>query len=291
MLKRSRVVFDIPSFSQEIYYYGEGSPKIMFTAGVHGDEVTGVYVAEKLIEYFNDNEPLKGSIKIMPKCNPAATRQFRRRAFYDDIDMNRIFPGTNDGSPTLKAAQNIWQESEEMDIIIDIHCCGQYGMTYILAVYDEFPEVKELCMKLNIPRLVKSEGTPGQLFTESCRKRGQKAIIIELPSGHSPGAINFEAAEECYEALLNFLRYECILDGEYVEKLPIAYGKIKEILAEDNGLWLPEVCKGEKVKEGQILGKINNKEIVANEEGTILMIVPGSYLYTDDCIVTYIQEI
>lgn len=263
----------------------------MFTAGIHGDEVTGIYVAEKLIEYFNDNKPIKGSIKIMPKCNPVATRQLTRRSFYDGIDMNRIFPGSTKGSTTLKAAQNIWQESEGMDTIIDIHCCGQYGMTYILAVHDEFPEIKDLCMKLNIPRLVKSEGTPGQFFTESCRKRGQKAIIIELPSGHSPGAINFQAAEECYEALLNFLRFEGIIDGNYVDKSPTIYGKIKEILVGDNGLWLPEVSKGDKVKKGQILGKLNNKEIVANEEGTILMIVPGSYLYTDDCIITYIQEI
>lgn len=291
MIKRNREVFDIPSFYQEIYEYGEGSPKIMFTAGIHGDEVTGIYVAEKLIEYFNDNEPMKGSIKIMPKCNPAATRQFRRRAFYDDIDMNRIFPGAIHGSPTLKAAQNIWQESEGIDVIIDIHCCGQHGMTYILAMHDEFPEVKDLCMKLNIPRLVESEGTVGQLFTESCRKRGQKAIIIELPSGHSPGAINFGAAEECYEALLNLLRAEGIIKGEYINNPPIVYGNIKDMLAEDNGLWLPQVNKGDRVRKGQVIGQLNGKEIVANEEGTILMIVPGSYLYSDDYIIMYIQEI
>lgn len=291
MLKRSREVFDVPAFSQDIYEYGEGSPKIMFTAGIHGDEVTGIYVAEKLIEYFNDNKPIKGSIKIMPKCNPVATRQLTRRSFYDGIDMNRIFPGSTKGSTTLKAAQNIWQESEGMDTIIDIHCCGQYGMTYILAVHDEFPEIKDLCMKLNIPRLVKSEGTPGQFFTESCRKRGQKAIIIELPSGHSPGAINFQAAEECYEALLNLLRAEGIIKGEYINNPPIVYGNIKDMVAEDNGLWLPQVNKGDRVKKGQVIGKLNGKEIVANEEGTILMIVPGSYLYSDDYIIMYIQEI
>ncbi len=291
MPKRSRVVFDIPAFSQEIYEYGKGSPKIMFTAGIHGDEVTGIYVAERLIEYFNDNEPIKGSIKIMPKCNPAATRQLTRRAFYDGIDMNRIFPGNINGSPTFEAAQNIWQESEEMDIIIDLHCCGQYGMTYILATHSQFPEVKELCMKLNMPRLVESEGTAGQLFTESCNKRGQKAIIIELPSGHSPGAINFDAAEECYEALINLLRNEGVIHGEYISNPPTVYGTIKDVIAEDNGLWLPQVNKGDKIKKGQTIGRLNNKEIVANEDGTILMILPGSYLYIDDCIFTYIQEV
>lgn len=290
MIKRYREVIDELSFSQEIYEYGEGSPKIMFTAGIHGDEVTGIYVAEKLIEYFNDNGPLKGSVTIMPRCNPVATRQMSRRAFYDDTDMNRIFPGNIHGSPTFRAAYNIWQETKEMDIIIDLHCCGQHGMTYILAVYDEFPEVKELCMNLSMPRLVKSEGTGGQLFTESCRKRMQKAFIIELPSGHSAGAINFDAAKECYEALLNLLRYEGVISGEYIYNPPTAYDSIKDVIAKDNGLWMPQVAKGEKIEKGHVLGELDSKKIVADEDGTVLMVKPGSYLYIDDCIISYIQE-
>lgn len=290
MIKRYSEVIDEPSFSQEIYEYGQGSPKVIFTAGIHGDEVTGIYVAENLIEYFNKNEPIKGTVKIMPRCNPVATRHMSRRAFYDDTDMNRIFPGNNKGTPTFRAAYNIWQETKEMEIIIDLHCCGQHGMTYVLAMYDEFPEVKELCMKLTMPRLVKSEGTSGQLFTESCRNRGQKAFIIELPSGRSAGSINFEAAKECYEALLNLLRSEGVIAGKYIHNPPTAYDNIKDIIAKDNGLWMPNVVKGQKIEKGHALGKLNNKNIIADKDGTILMVRPGSYLYVDDYIISYIKE-
>lgn len=291
MIKRSREVADFPGFFQDIYEYGEGSPKIMFTGGIHGDEVTGIYTAEKLIEYFNHNAPVKGSIKIMPRCNPVAMRQMTRRAFYDNADMNRIFPGAADGSPTYRAAENVWQESEGMDIMIDLHCREHYAVPYTLAIYDEFPEVKDICMKLSIPILVKSEGTGGQLFTESCRRRGQKALIIELPNGPSPGTINFDAASECYEALLNFLRFQEVIEGDYIDNPPQVYSRLKDVTAKDYGLWLPQVTKGQKIRKGDVIGTLNSIHITAEEEGTILMAVPGSYLYRDDRIITYIQEI
>lgn len=290
MIRRNIKVIDDPSFSQEVYEFGEGYPKIMFTAGIHGNEVTGIYVAERLIEYFSKKPPLLGSIKIMPRCNPIAIRQRSRTAFYDNIDMNRIFPGSEDGSPTLKAANNIWKEAEDMDIVIDLHCCGQHGLPYILAIYDELPEVKELSTKLNMERLIKSEGSDGQLFIELCRERKQKSFVIELPSGHSPGCINVEVAEDCYDALLNLLKYKGIIHGEYVENPPIAYGNIKDIIARDSGLWVPLVDKGENIEKGQVLGELNGKKIIADEEGTILMIVPRSYLFINDYIVFYIQE-
>lgn len=291
MIKRSREVVDIPSFSQDIYEYGEGPPRIMITAGVHGDEVTGIYTAEKLIEYFNHNKPISGSIKIMPRCNPVAMRQMTRRSFYDNADMNRIFPGDMDGSPTYRAAQNVWQESEGMDIIIDLHCREHYAIPYILAIYDEFPEILDVCTKISIKTLIKSEGTGGQFFTESCRKRGQRALIIELPNGTNPGTINFDAADSCYEALLNFFRSKGMVEGNYMHNPPRAYGRLKDVTAKDLGLWLPNVDLGQKIKKGDAIGILNGKNIEAPEDGTLLMVIPGSYLYKDDRLATYIQEI
>lgn len=290
MEKRKIEVSDNPSFYQEVYEYGDGNPKVMVTGGIHGDEVTGIYVAQKLIKYFNDCGPIKGSLKIMPKCNPVATRQMKRRAFYDEIDMNRIFPGNKSSSPTMRAAHNIWQESENMDIIIDIHCCSSHSMMYALAIYDEFPKVECLIKSLTIQNLVQSEGVEGQFFTELCRKRGQKAFIIELPSANGKGAINFDAAKECFEALLNLFRCEGIIKGDSINKPPTSYGKIKDVLAKNNGLWIPQVKNGDNLIKGDIIGNINGRDIAVPEDGTVLITIPGSYLFTDDCLLSYIQE-
>lgn len=41
----------------EVYAFGAGEPHITFTAGVHGNEVSGIYVAQQLIGYFQKIRP------------------------------------------------------------------------------------------------------------------------------------------------------------------------------------------------------------------------------------------
>lgn len=290
MIRRKIKINDVPSFFHEIYEYGckDESPKIMVTGGIHGDEVTGIYVAEKLVDYFNMNELKKGFIKIIPRCNPVATRQMSRKSFYDELDMNRIFPGDENGSTTMRTASNIWMESDFADIIIDLHCCNQASMMYALAIYDEFPAVEELVKSLNIRNLVQSEGVAGQLFTESCRKRGQRSFIIELPSGTSPGAINFQAAEECFNAVLNLFVSQGIIEGKYRDNPPKSFGKIKDIVSKENGLWLPNVINGQQIKKGTVIGNIDGTDIYAPEIGTVLITIPGSYVFVGDNVLSYV---
>lgn len=36
----------------DVYTFGSGEPHITFTAGIHGNEVSGIYVAQRLIGHF-----------------------------------------------------------------------------------------------------------------------------------------------------------------------------------------------------------------------------------------------
>lgn len=292
MEKRITEIKDEPSFFHEIYEYGSvgNSPSIAITAGIHGDEVTGIYVAEKLIEYFNNHEPKKGFVKIMPRCNPAAMRRMKRWSAYDETDMNRIFPGDERGAATMRAAHNIWEETKNAHIIIDLHCCSNSSMVYALAIYDEFPEVEKLVKKMNIENLVQSEGVGGQLFTEACRRRSQRAFIIELPSGVRPGAVNFDAADTCFEGLLSLLKNEGVINGNYADNPPISYGSIKDINSTAAGLWMPSVKNGQQINAGDAVGAVGGFNIYAPESGKVLITVPGSYVFSGDHILSYVKE-
>ncbi len=292
MEKRITEIKDEPSFFHEIYEYGSAgnSPSITLTAGIHGDEVTGIYLAEKLIEYLDNHEVKKGFVKIMPRCNPAAMRRMKRWSAYDETDMNRIFPGDVNGTATMRAAHNVWEETKDAHIIIDLHCCSNSSMVYTLAIYDEFPEVEKLAKKMNMENLVQSEGAGGQLFTEACRRRGQRAFIIELPGGVRPGAINFDAAEKCFEGLLNLLKQEGVIKGNYVDNPTESYGKIKDINSTAAGLWLPSVKNGQQIHAGDAVGTIGGFNVYAPESGKVLITVPGSYVFAGDHVLSYVHE-
>ena len=47
----------------DVYTFGSGEPHITFTAGIHGNEVSGIYVAQRLIGHFIKNPPVKGTVK------------------------------------------------------------------------------------------------------------------------------------------------------------------------------------------------------------------------------------
>ncbi len=285
---RKLVVEDNPSFEQEVYEFGENHPKLMITAGIHGDEVAGIAIAYEMIELLNNTELKKGSIKIMPKCNPVATRVFNRTSFYDDVDMNRIFPGNEIEGPTYKAAKNVWNEASDMDIIIDLHCANQYSIPYILSVYDEFPEVLSVINHLPLKNLVQSSGLRGQFFVESIYQRKQKSFIIELPSGSSKGAIKNTYVFECINALKSLFIALGFIEGEAIYNPPIYYGEIFDVKTSNSGLFKPIKSSGDEVKKGELIGKIGNTEIIANIDSKIHFIIPDSYVYKGDSIYSYI---
>lgn len=64
----------------DVYTFGSGEPRITFTAGIHGNEVSGIYVAQRLIGHFIKNPPVKGTVKIIPTVNAAAMRCMQRRS-------------------------------------------------------------------------------------------------------------------------------------------------------------------------------------------------------------------
>ena len=128
----------------DVYTFGSGEPHITFTAGIHGNEVSGIYVAQRLIGHFIKNPPVKGTVKIIPTVNAAAMRCMQRRSPFDAVDLNRVFPGNESGSISHKLAASIYKETADADILVDLHCCGQHGLPYILSVYSESAKVRNL---------------------------------------------------------------------------------------------------------------------------------------------------
>ena len=71
-------------------------PTILFTAGIHGDEINGVDIVRQLISR-KINKPKRGTIICMPIINIFGFLN-ASRDFPDGRDLNRVFPGSANGS-------------------------------------------------------------------------------------------------------------------------------------------------------------------------------------------------
>ena len=76
-------------------------PVVLFTAGIHGDEVNGVEIVRKIIAK-KINKPKCGTIICIPVINVFGFINLNRE-FPDGRDLNRVFPGSKNGSLGLVA--------------------------------------------------------------------------------------------------------------------------------------------------------------------------------------------
>lgn len=99
-----------------------GMKRICVITGTHGDELEGQYVCYELARRINAHpELLHGIVDIYPALNPLGIDSITRSVPMFDLDMNRIFPGTNTGATTEYVAAQIMQDMASADITIDIH--------------------------------------------------------------------------------------------------------------------------------------------------------------------------
>jgi len=280
---------DQVGYELEIFHYGsKPGPKLMVTAGIHGGEVTGIHAAKRLMEYLRLHEDeLQGEVKILPVCNQGGYRRMQRTNPYDDIDMNRIFPGKLGSKPTLTTAAMIYAEANWPEYIVDLHCCGLYGSNYTLATWMDSEKDRLLASMLDIPVVIKSGGTAGQLFVESSQKRNIAAVIIELAGGQPTGTIDLDAADEAYEALMKLMIQLKMLPGKAPKPNPVFCMPLTNLASTEDGLYLPLVEKGTWVSKGTTVATLNGKPIQAEVDCRVMNIGPARYLFRGDYLFVY----
>ncbi|MFP4457515.1 MAG: succinylglutamate desuccinylase/aspartoacylase family protein [Clostridia bacterium] len=265
----------------EVFEFGSGSPEVLITGGIHGGEATGIYVAQKVIKYLNENDLLKGKVTIMPICNPTAFRRKERTSPYDNLDMNRIFPGDKDGSITQRTANEIWNIAKDKEYLIDLHCCGNWGYSYTLALWQDNEEILDFSRMLDIPILVQSSGADGQLFVE-LTKLGKKALIIELPGGGSIAEVELDAANNAYKAILNFFGQMGLIEFNSYTPDPKKCDKLIPLRAAEEGLFLTKHIAGDVIELDQLIAHINGTEIIAQKTGTLTSLRPPGFVFKGD---------
>ncbi len=97
---------------------GNGNPKLTMLTGMHGDEYSGLLILRKLL---NEVELLQGTLQVIFSANPLARAQKRRETEADLLDLNRVFPGKENGSITERIAHKIVSVVGDSDLVIDLH--------------------------------------------------------------------------------------------------------------------------------------------------------------------------
>jgi predicted metallopeptidase len=123
----------IDKFTISYSYIGEGTsyrtpfyvikakkknPKILIDAGIHGDEIAGIYAIDSILQYLQLN---CGTVILVPAVNIRAVRENVRSI---NVDLNHVFPGDKSGSLYEDSlAYDFMELIEELkpDVVINLH--------------------------------------------------------------------------------------------------------------------------------------------------------------------------
>lgn len=106
---------------------GGNGKRICIVTGIHGDELEGQYVCWETARRIREHpELLHGTVDIYPAMNPLGIDSITRDIPGFDLDMNRTFPGSADGSMTEYLAQKIVEDLLGADLCLDIHASNIY---------------------------------------------------------------------------------------------------------------------------------------------------------------------
>ncbi|NQU34192.1 MAG: succinylglutamate desuccinylase/aspartoacylase family protein [Bacteroidetes bacterium] len=230
-------------------------PTILFMGGVHGDEINGVAIVRDIIRK-KYNKPKIGTIICIPVFNVFGYLNLTRE-FPDGRDLNRMFPGSANGSLASQFAYQFTKEIAPLvDYVIDFHTGGSYRENYpnVRCVLRE-EKANELARVFGAPFIVSSEYI-SKSIREIIHKMGKTILLYE--GGKSKNLDEYVIS--CgVQGALNVLKHLGMHSGEIILKnKPVVIQKAKWIRAPYSGILRLHTKNGSWVTNKTILAEITD---------------------------------
>lgn len=272
---------------------GEGK-RVAVVAGLRGDQPEGMRVALEVAAVLEScHERLVGSVDVYPCMNPlAAHRGVRTWPFFDQ-DLNRRFPGREDGHAPDLVAWTLVQEVADADLVIELRGAHpDFTEAAQARVHAGDAEVAGLARNANVQ--VVWARAPGPASASTFAWQHPRVVGLEGGTGNrlTPGV-----GESLAHGVLNILNVLEIFPDDAlpfhwatVTRPPVVTdGQVHRLRAEVAGLFLPAAEVWGALQAGDRVGRVVDpitgvvrQEVLAPTEGRVLalrerpVVLPGT---------------
>lgn len=258
----------------------EDGPCILFTGGIHGNEVNGIEIVRQLVAK-GYNKPNKGTVICIPVVNIFGFLS-QTREFPDGRDLNRVFPGSKRGSLASRFAYHLMTEIiPHIDYCIDYHTGGADRFNVPQIRVNNTKEILELANVFGAPFVLKSKNRE-RSFREASIKLGKKVLLFE---GGKSLSLNDNVTETGISGALRVMHHLGMKDFSKELK---TYNKIPNesiiiensswVRAKYSGMFRSNLKVGKFIEKGTFIGSISDpfgefeKAIKAPHSGYIICI-------------------
>ena len=230
----------------------QGFRRLSVVTGTHGDELEGQYVCYELARRIREQpQLLRGIVDIYPALNPLGIDSITRGVPGFDLDMNRIFPGSEDGAMAEFAAARI-----------DVHASNIF--------LREIPQVRvsettartllPYARQLNCDFIWVHASAPvlQSTLAHTLNTRGVPTLVVEMGVGMR---ITRAFGDQLLCGIFHLMHSLGIWAGEAPDvREPIIStdGRVSFLNAPTLGMFVPTATHWENVHAGEIIGEIIN---------------------------------
>tara|TARA_B100000686_G_scaffold344253_1_gene426524 strand:+ start:2694 stop:3674 length:981 start_codon:yes stop_codon:yes gene_type:complete len=262
------------SFSPE---GGKGSKRIAFVAGLHGDELEGVFLCFRLIKYLrklqeNFPQAITGSIHIYPTVNPQALGNVSRFWPFFETDLNRMFGGLTGSLPSHAAKKLMEDIREQADLVVDVHSSNLHlkeaPQIRIIEGFDK--KLIPLAQWTNVDVIWVHPAIPVLEYTLGYGLNRSKIPTLVVEAGTCL-KLDRAISDQLFDGSVNLLCKTGILNLK-LDSIPkvrqarlVNPDHVTQITARKSGLFLAQSETGVEVAKGELLG-----ELIDPTHGTLL---------------------
>jgi hypothetical protein len=267
----------------------QDGPVLWISSAIHGDEINGVEIISRLLEYVTPKN-IRGTLIAVPIVNVFGFTH-QSRYLPDRRDLNRSFPGSKTGSLAARLAHLFMNEVvAKATHGIDLHTGAIHRCNLIHTRCDPGNETNlALAMAFGAPVVLVNKSGKGTLRA-AANKKDIPNILVELGE-----ALRFDEPfiEECNQGILRVMNLIGMLENEVSCSLsqPVVVKETVWVRARHGGLFHADVDLGDRVEKGQKIGKIhdvlgqNRGTLVSPKPGIVICIAKNPLVYQGDALI------
>jgi len=249
-------------------YRGGDGPRVAVVAGIHGDELEGLYVCHLLaawLEELQRNSPsaLIGSIELYPAVNTLGLDTLTRGVPVFDTDLNRAFPGSPVGPLPSRLAAALMSALSGSALVVDVHASNIYLREIPqVRINQEFDDtLVPLAQGMNLD-LIWLHGAATVLETtlaHSLNSCGTRCLVVEMGVGMR---ITPEYCDQLVAGLLavwqemGVLSPDTLIPAKSHTPLIADDSNVHYLNAQTSGMFIPTASHWTDVRRGELLGRI-----------------------------------
>ena len=240
-------------------------PVLGLTAAIHGNELNGIPIIQEVFQQV-DLENLKGTIVGVPGLNVISLNMDSRR-FVDDEDLNRTFPGKEDGNRSQQYAFRIFDKIvRHFDYQIDMHTAsfGRINSMYVRAdMADSILAQMAILQEADV--ILDNKGIPSAgAAASSARTLRAEAVLNGIPTitveYGDPQVYQPEMTHRGVTGVLNTLQWLEMVSpaAQRQSETAVLCKKSYWVYTTQGGLLDIPVALKQQVEKGQVIGILKN---------------------------------